>query len=125
MIESSELDSALREVIKTTLQGVAFVHEIAAKKWFYYGYYLEHYPQVYHIVPLLSYSDLALFQMLLACDNTEEEQGPSNDYEQISDQAMPLIEYVISHFDLDSQLVSLLQGIKTRNLTNQSFGNFV
>lgn len=98
------LDLSLKKILKTSLRGLAFVHEIMARKWFYYGYYLEHYPKVYHHVPLLSYSDLALFQMLLACDNTEEEDGPQVKFDSISDQSSPLIEYFIQNFDLDSSL---------------------
>ena len=70
-----------------------------ARKWFYYGYHLEHYPKIYHHVPLLSYQDLGLIQILLACDNTEDECGTSLEFEELS--TGPLMDKVIEGCDLD------------------------
>ena len=90
---------SLKAVAQHTLQGIAFVHEIMARKWFYHGYHLEHYPRIYHHVPLLNYQDLGLIQMLLVCDNTEDDQGSSMEMEEISTSS--LINDLIEHCDLD------------------------
>jgi hypothetical protein len=78
----------------TAVKHIAFVHEIIARKWVYYGYILEHFPKIYYkLADLLSYQDLGLIQILLCCDNFE---GCEDELS-----TRPLIETLISNFYVD------------------------
>lgn len=69
-----DVDEMLQKIALTHIKTISFVHEISARKWVYYGYILEHYPNVYYkLCERLSLPDLCLMQVLLACDNIEEE----------------------------------------------------
>ena len=56
------------------MRTISFVHEILAKKWVLHGSFLEQFPRIYYgMADEMSLQDLCLVQMLLCCDNADEE----------------------------------------------------
>ena len=79
---------------------MSFVHEIIAKKWVYSGGYLEQYPRIFfQFEEIVCLRDMALFQIALCCDNTDDVTDMSSLDEH---QKTSMVEYVIRNFGVDS-----------------------
>jgi len=119
------LDQNLQKIMFSTVKSISFVHEILSKKWILHGYYLEHFPNIYYGKPAdMSLQDLCLMQILLCCDNLDDEDSSSTNLEELSGESKPLIECLIDNYGTDEQLKILFEGLKNRQLIQKDFRVF-
>jgi hypothetical protein len=62
----------------------------------------------------MSLQDLCLIQILLCCDNLDDEDSNSTNLEELSGESKPLIEYLVDNYGTDDQLKMLFEGLKNR-----------
>ena len=72
----------------------------------------------------MSLQDLCLVQILLCCDNLDDEDSSSTNLEELSGEAKPFIECLIDNYGTDDQLQILFEGLKNRQLIQKDFSVF-
>jgi len=117
-----DVDQILRAALRSQVKQISFVHEVTARKWIYHGEFMQYYPQIYYkLCDRLSLQDVCLVQILLSCDNIEDEDCGQTNVNEISGVYGPLIDFVIDNFGLDGHLKLLLDGLKNRTLSSADF----